>query len=85
VAQHRIVATRQHRGHPPGLRGHRPVSDRIDALMQPTEPPGPHPAVDVVSAQPSLQQLGPRDDAVLSIREPGDHEVRGGFAAHIAV
>jgi hypothetical protein len=53
--------------------------------MQPAQPPGPDPPVHRIAADTPLEQLRPCHDAVLRVRQSGDHEVRGGFAAHIAV
>jgi hypothetical protein len=54
------------------------MADRVDAVVDATQPPGADPTVDGVSTQPPPEELGACDDAVLGVRQCGDHEVRGG-------
>jgi hypothetical protein len=49
------------------------------------DPARTHPPVDVIIAQPRIEELRSTHHAVLGVRQRREFEVLGGFAAHIAV
>lgn len=77
------AVTEQRRG-PAGKYGRRPptangelaVAHRIDAPMDRVKARGGDPMVDRAASHARRQQLPPRDDAMLAVRQHGDHSVR---------
>ena len=80
MAEDRPVARGQHRRHPPAFHRQDRVADREHASMQAVEAPRSYPVVDDLVAHAELQQLAPRDDAVLCGGKGGDRQVGGAFS-----
>jgi hypothetical protein len=65
VTEHRAVPASEHGGHPPPFIAEVTVSDGIDAAMNAMEPAGLEPKGDAAREKAGVQQLAPRDQAVL--------------------
>jgi hypothetical protein len=53
------------------------VPDRVDAPMEPIEPPGRDPSLDRGIVEPELVELSAAHDSVLPAGEPGEKLVWG--------
>lgn len=72
VAQQGAWAAREHRGKPPGLPPRGGMADRVHPLVQPVEPPRGRAPADRPFLDADLDELRPRDDAVLCGGQFGD-------------
>jgi len=66
MAQRRVGAATQHRGHPVALSGERRSSDGVYAAPHGMEPSRRDPMIDRALAETELQELRPSHDTVLS-------------------
>jgi hypothetical protein len=72
--------------HPSPLRRNRRMTYGVDTPVHSVQPSETHSPRDAVPAQPNLQKLLDRQDAVLPNRNPRDlHVGTGAFVSHIAI
>jgi len=83
MAQKRVRSAGQDGRHPTSLADDRPVTDRVDATVKLVEATVRDASVDRLATEAELEELAPRDRAVLSLRKGGDEAV-GRFGARFA-
>jgi hypothetical protein len=76
MAQDGAAPAREDRGHGFGVWRGWEVAEGVDTLVDANEPPGLQPAVDVLRANPGIEELGTGDDAVLLCRETLKSKIR---------
>jgi hypothetical protein len=76
VAQHGLVARRQHCPHPPPFASQASVADGVDAWMEPDELPPGRPALDHLRGEADREQLPSRHHPMLPRRQRPQHLVR---------
>lgn len=72
MAQHSLLTSSEHRGHPSAFGRDARVTHGEDASVNRLKPAGSDTAVDRGLAEPSKDELKPRDDSVLCGRELRD-------------
>jgi hypothetical protein len=80
VAQHAVAGQRGRE--PAAVEVHDRVTDRVDAAVEPMQPPCGQPSLDPTAIEPELDQLPPAHDAVLSPGERGKPDVWGRLYTH---
>ena len=85
VAQHRVVAAREHRRPPAPQGADDPMADGVHPAEEHVEAPGGDPAVDLAMREPRRDELPAGHDAALALRERGDDPIRADFTTHTVV
>jgi hypothetical protein len=84
IADYRTAPAGEDSGHPPAVRREAAVPDRVYPAMDPVERPSAQTRRDRMPSQPRRNELGERDDAVLSLGNAGDPKVGCGvFFPHV--
>jgi len=80
VAEHGARTAGQDGGHPPGVQGEAPMTDRVHPAVQRMQAPTAHPQLDGALPEAQREQLGAADHPVLGLGEDRDRPVGTGWA-----
>jgi hypothetical protein len=84
MTQHGLTAARQDSGRPPATRRQPRPSHREDSAPQSMKAPGSNAPVDLVGAEPPVEELAPRQHTMLEVHQaPEPHGISRTLRAHI--